>query len=139
LREVNDPELGRNIVDLGMVRDLVVDDARVAFTLVLTIPECPLRDQLVQQARTAVEALPGVKEVVIKTGAMSETERTAAFGQSEPSPLAARYNAIRYVVAVMGGKGGVGKSLVTGLLAAALNRAGYQVGVLDADVIGPSW
>lgn len=138
LSQVNDPELGRNIVDLGMVRDLVVDDARVAFTLALTIPECPLSDQLLAEARAAVQALPGVKEVVIKMGAMSETERAAAFGPSQPPPLAARYNAIRHVVAVMSGKGGVGKSLVTGLLAAALNRSGYQVGVLDADVTGPS-
>jgi ATP-binding protein involved in chromosome partitioning len=138
LRGVNDPELRRSIVDLGMVRDLVVEDGRVAFTLALTIPECPLRDQLVQEARTAVEALPGVKEVIVKLGAMNDAERAAAFGQGEPPPLAARHNAIRHVVAVMSGKGGVGKSLVTGLLASALTRAGYKIGVLDADVTGPS-
>lgn len=71
-------------------------------------------------------------------GSMSDAERAVAFGHGEPQPLAARHNAIHHVVAVMSGKGGVGKSLVTGLLASALNRAGYKVGVLDADVTGPS-
>lgn len=138
LSQVNDPELRRSIVDLGMVRDLVVEDGRVAFTLALTIPECPLRDQLVREARMAVEALPGVNEVLITTEAMSEAERAAAFGHNEPPWLAASHNRVRNVIAVMSGKGGVGKSLVTGLLAAALSRADYRVGVLDADMTGPS-
>jgi Mrp family chromosome partitioning ATPase len=69
---------------------------------------------------------------------MSETERNAAFGGGPPPPLAAPHNTIRHVVAVMSGKGGVGKSLVTGLLASALARVGQRVGVLDADVTGPS-
>lgn len=138
LSQVNDPELRRSIVDLGMVRDLVVEDGMVAFTLALTVPECPLRDQLVQDARAAVEALPGVREVLVTPGSMNEAERAAAFRQDEPPPLAAGHNQVSRVIAVMSGKGGVGKSLITGLLAAALSRADYKVGILDADVTGPS-
>jgi Mrp family chromosome partitioning ATPase len=138
LSGVNDPELHRSVVELGMVRDLVVHDGHVEFTLALTIPECPLRDQLAADARTAVKALPGVKNVVVTLDAMTDAERQAAFGHGAPPPLAAGHNSIRSVIAVMSGKGGVGKSLVTGLLAAALARAGYKVGVLDADVTGPS-
>jgi ATP-binding protein involved in chromosome partitioning len=138
LKGVNDPELNRSIVELGMVRDLVIEDGVVSFTLALTVPECPLRDQLTEDARRAVKSLAGVKNVLITLGAMSDRERAAAFGAGEPPPLAAGHNRVQRVVAVMSGKGGVGKSLVTGLLASALERAGYTVGVLDADVTGPS-
>jgi ATP-binding protein involved in chromosome partitioning len=138
LSRVTDPELQRNIVELGMVHDLKIADGAIQFTLALTIPNCPLRDQLAEQARAAVKALPGVRSVIVTLGAMSETERRAAFGGGPPPPLAAPHNTIRHVVAVMSGKGGVGKSLVTGLLASALARVGYHVGVLDADVTGPS-
>jgi Mrp family chromosome partitioning ATPase len=82
--------------------------------------------------------LPGVKSVIVTLDTMSDAERSAAFGPGGPPPLAAEFNAIHHVIAVMSGKGGVGKSLVTGLLAAALARAGYKVGVLDADMTGPS-
>jgi Mrp family chromosome partitioning ATPase len=138
LSRVNDPELNRSIVDLGMVRDLAVEDGTVSFTLALTVPECPLRDQMTEDARRAVKALPGVKNVLVTLGAMDEKERAAAFGQGEPPPLAVGHNHVRHVIAVMSGKGGVGKSLVTGLLASALARAGHRVGILDADVTGPS-
>lgn len=139
LNRVNDPELQRSIVELGMVRDLTISDGRVGFTLALTIPECPLRDQLAGDARAAVEALPGVKEVSVSLGAMSEEERAAVLGRSQPEPPRANpSNNVRHVIAIMSGKGGVGKSSVTALLALALARLGYQVGVLDADVTGPS-
>lgn len=138
LRRVMDPELRRSIVDLGMVRDLTVDNGLVKFTLALTIPACPLRDQLAEEARAVVKTLPGVKSVMVTIDTMSEAERSAVFGPAGPPPLAAEFNTIRHVIAVMSGKGGVGKSLVTGLLAAGLARAGYKVGVLDADVTGPS-
>jgi Mrp family chromosome partitioning ATPase len=138
LRWVIDPELHQNIVELGMVRDLAIEGGRVAFTLALTIPECPLRDQLVAQARRAVEALPGIEQVTVSLDAMTPAERQAAYGPVGPPPLAAAHRQIGRVIAVMSGKGGVGKSLVTGLLAAALARAGRRVGVLDTDVTGPS-
>ena len=138
LKRVNDPELNRSIVELGMVRDLLIEDGVVSFTLALTIPECPLRDQLIEDARRVVKSLPGVRNVLITLGAMSDQERAAAFGPGGPPPLAAGHNRVQRVVAVMSGKGGVGKSLLTGLLASALERAGHTVGVLDADVTGPS-
>ncbi len=136
LRQIHDPELRRNIVDLGMVRDLQTNNGTVNFTLALTIPECPLRDQLVAEARTAVANLPGVTEVNINLDAMNMAERRAAFGIS--SQLSPESTQVKQVIAVMSGKGGVGKSLVTGLLAAGLKKAGYRVGILDADVTGPS-
>lgn len=137
LRGVMDPELHRSIMDLGMVRELKVQDGQVEFLLALTIPECPLRDQLVQEARAAVERLPGVGAVAVRVGAMSESERREALGGDKPG-AAAGHNRVDQVLAVMSGKGGVGKSLVTSLIAAALARAGRRVGILDADVTGPS-
>lgn len=139
LKKVMDPELHRSVVDLNMVRDLSLNEGAVSFVLALTIPECPLRDQLEQDARTAVQAIPGVEKVSIMLGAMTEDERRAVLGMANEQPgLAAANNRIGRVIAVMSGKGGVGKSLVTGLLATALKRAGQRVGILDADITGPS-
>ncbi len=140
LSHVIDPELGRNIVELGMLRDLQIRDDVVEFTLALTIPDCPLRDQIAEDARKAVKAIQGVKNVIVTLGAMSEPERAAVLGQpSQPAaPQAASINHINRVVAVASGKGGVGKSSVAALLAVALARANYRVGILDADVTGPS-
>ncbi len=73
LSHVQDPELRRSIVDLGMVRDLTIHEGTVTFTLALTIPGCPLRHQLAGNARAAVEALPGVKDVIITLGAMTRS------------------------------------------------------------------
>lgn len=138
LKNVIDPEIHRSIVDLKMVRDLKIQAGKVSFTLALTIPECPLRDQLAQDARQTVKDLPGVKEVEVTLGAMNEAERQAILPPGrEKFPLASN-NQIKHVIAIMSGKGGVGKSLVTGLLAASLTRAGHRVGILDADVTGPS-
>lgn len=138
LSKVNDPEIHRSIVDLKMVRDLKIQDGKVSFTLALTIPECPLRDQLAQDARLAVAALPDVKEVTVTLGAMSAEERQTLLQPKPPAPPMAKDNQIKQVIAVMSGKGGVGKSMVTGLLAAELMRNGQRVGILDADVTGPS-
>ncbi len=136
LKTVVDPEIHRNVVELNMVRDLVIGDGgNVSFTLALTIPACPLRDQIAEEARRAVGALPGVKSVQITLGAMTDEERNAVLGTNPPQMA---NHEIARVIAVMSGKGGVGKSLVTGLLASALKRAGYGVGILDADVTGAS-
>jgi ATP-binding protein involved in chromosome partitioning len=135
LKAVMDPEIHRNVVDLNMVRDLRIDGGTVSFTLALTIPSCPLRDQIAEDARRAVGALPGVQSVQVTLGAMTNDERNAALGIMPPQTV--RHD-IGRVIAVMSGKGGVGKSLVTGLLATALKRAGHQVGILDADVTGAS-
>ena len=138
LRHVNDPEIHRSIVDLKMVRDIKSQDGKVSFSLALTIPDCPLRDQLAQDARHAVETLPGVKEVKVTLGAMSAEERQEVLHSRQEKSVLASNNQIKRVIAVMSGKGGVGKSLITSLLATSLMRAGHRVGILDADVTGPS-
>jgi Mrp family chromosome partitioning ATPase len=137
LKKVMDPEIQRNVVELNMVRDLVVgEDGNVSFTLALTIPACPLRDEIAADARRAVGELPSAKSVQVTLGAMTDEERNAVLGIAAPPQIAS--HEIGRVIAVMSGKGGVGKSLVTGLLATALKRAGYSVGILDADITGPS-
>ncbi len=136
LKTVVDPEIHRNVVELNMVRDLVIgEDGNISFTLALTIPACPLRDQIAADARRAVGTLPGVKNVDVTLGAMTDEERNAVLGITPQQNV---NHEIGRVIAVMSGKGGVGKSLVTGLLATALKHAGYNVGVLDADVTGAS-
>lgn len=137
LTKVMDPELNRNVIELNMLRDLRINDGNVEFTLALTIPECPLRDQIEQNARMAVLALEGVKNVKVTLGAMSEEERNQLFGKST-APQASDFNHIGRTVAIASGKGGVGKSSVTALLAVGLAKLGYKVGVLDADITGPS-
>jgi Mrp family chromosome partitioning ATPase len=139
LKGVMDPELQRNIVELGMVRAIQIDDARVSLTLALTTLACPLKDRITDDARQAVLALAGVEEVVIELTEMTDEEKArTGVGDQTYSGQAAHLNHIRHVIAVMSGKGGVGKSLVSGLLAVALQRKGMRVGVLDADITGPS-
>jgi len=139
LTGVMDPELKRNLVELGMVRNVHVRDGKVTFILALTVPECPLKDQIVAEAKAAVLALDGVQEVQIDLTEMTDEEkRKIGLGGMDQPGTAERFNHIRHVVAVMSGKGGVGKSLVAALLAVALRQDGQEVGVLDADITGPS-
>lgn len=138
LSHVIDPELRRSIVDLGMVRDLRVTDGKVAFTLALTTLACPLKEQIERDARLAVLALPSIQSVEITLAEMTAQEKARLHGGEQREGLAEKLNHVKHVIAVMSGKGGVGKSLVAGLLATSLRRSGYQVGVLDADITGPS-
>lgn len=140
LQQVMDPELGRNIVDLGMVRRLAVSpDGKITFDLVLTVSGCPMRDQITQNAVVAVKALSGVSEVIITPGVMTEEERKAIWATAQPQlPKLGQFSQIKKVIAVMSGKGGVGKSSVTGLLANALVARKKKVGILDADITDPS-
>lgn len=138
-----EPELGRNLVELGMIRDIRIEDSRITFTLVLTTLSSPLQDQLRSQAQVAVLALDDVEGVEIQLAEMTDEERREAFAKAQPpqptgAPLAHKLNDVKHVMAVMSGKGGVGKSLVASLLAVALKREGQAVGVLDADITGPS-
>ncbi len=140
LAQVMDPELRRNIVELGMVQDLHMEDGVVSFTLALTTLACPLREGIVEEARKAVLALDGVRDVRISLREMTPEERARIWQspqQQEPG-VAARFNRVDRVLAVMSGKGGVGKSSLAALLAVGLRRQGKRVGVLDADITGPS-
>ena len=140
LKKVSDPELGRNIVELGMVKDLKISKSGlVTFNLALTIPGCPMKNQMERDARMTLMAVAGVKDVKITFGAMSEEERRKAMGNAQPQlPKLNQFNHIEKVIAVLSGKGGVGKSSVAALLACGLARAGKKVGILDADITGPS-
>ena len=137
LGEVMDPELNRSIVDLGMVHDLRFEDGIVTFTFALTTLACPLKAQMQQDARERLLALDGVDDVVINLREMTAEERQRIMGPQKEG-AAARFNRIQQVIAVLSGKGGVGKSSVAALLAIVLRRKGHKVGLLDADITGPS-
>jgi ATP-binding protein involved in chromosome partitioning len=135
LTQVIDPELGGNIVELGMARDIKITDGHVDITLALTIAGCPLRNQLQEQTRNAALSVPGVQSAEVELTTMTDQQRNQL---KDRLPPALNLNQIGRMVAVMSGKGGVGKSSVTALMATALKRQGYQVGILDADLTGPS-
>ena len=141
LRGVIDPELGSNIVELGMVRSAEVDGAgKVAVTIALTTAGCPLRAQIQRDVRARLESHPGVESVKVDYTEMTAEEKSAAMARArwnvrEQAPDT-EIPAITRVIAVASGKGGVGKSSVTVNLAAALAARGFTVGVLDADIWG---
>ncbi|MGC9358699.1 MAG: P-loop NTPase, partial [Anaerolineae bacterium] len=147
LKNVMDPEIGQNIVDLGMVREVEVDGSDVKVTIALTVPNCPLQDTIARDAAETVDALEEGLNVQINLTAMNEEEKARLMerlrAQRQPraraeESIAAQMNKVKSVVAVMSGKGGVGKSTAAALLAAGLRRKGLRVGVLDADITGPS-
>ncbi len=129
LRSVMDPDLHRDIVSLGFIRNLTIDRGAIAFEVNLTTPACPVKDRLRDQSRQAVLAIPGVTDVRVNMTA--EVRRPQA-----PSTQALRN--VRNIIAVGSGKGGVGKSTVAANLAASLAKSGARVGLLDADIYGPS-
>jgi ATP-binding protein involved in chromosome partitioning len=141
LRGVIDPELGSDIVELGMVRDATIDDdGAVVVTIALTTSGCPLRAQIQRDIRTRVGSAPGVTSVALEWTEMTAAEKTRAmtkarFNVSQRDEETAIGPTTR-VILVASGKGGVGKSSVTANLAAALATRGLKVGVLDADVWG---
>jgi ATP-binding protein involved in chromosome partitioning len=129
LAKVKDPALGRDLVATGMLREVHCADGRARVHVCLTTPLCPARDQIGAAVRDAVMGLPGVREV--------EVVFTAEVARP-PAAASARLPTVRNVLAVAAGKGGVGKSTVAANLAAALAQAGAAVGIMDADVFGPS-
>ena len=139
LSNVQDPELGRDLVSLNMIRDLTINDGIISFTLQLTIPGCPLKDHMAKDAREALMALPEVRQVHINFGSMTEEERKKVLNNGKRAlPKLNSMNRIERVFSVMSGKGGVGKSSVTAMLAVELARQGQKVGILDADITGAS-
>ncbi len=141
LRGVIDPELGSNIVELGMVKGASIDaEGVVNLKVALTTSGCPLRGQIQRDAKTRVESLPGVTKVTIDWSVLEAEERSAAMAvarknAADRAPETA-IPATARVLAIASGKGGVGKSSVTANLAAALALRGLNVGVIDADIWG---
>jgi ATP-binding protein involved in chromosome partitioning len=131
LKVVRDPDLQRDIVSLGFIKELKIDGGRVSFTIELTTPACPVKDQMRDQARAAVLQVPGVREVSVQ---MSARVREAAGGEGGRQPLAG----VKNVIAVGAGKGGVGKTTVAVNLAVALAKCGSRVGIIDGDIYGPN-
>jgi ATP-binding protein involved in chromosome partitioning len=131
LSAIKDPDLGRDVVSLGMIKDVVIEDTgRVSFTFELTTPACPVRDRFQTLARQLVSDIPGVTAVDLK---MTASVRAAFGGRAQPA-----IPGVKHVIAVASGKGGVGKSTVAINLAASLRMSGASVGLLDADIYGPS-
>lgn len=130
LSVVKDPDLGRDLVSLGMIENVQIDaTGNIDFTVVLTTPACPVKEQLKQQSESVVSALPGVRSVRAE---MTSRVMRGAMTQREGIP------GVRNTVAVASGKGGVGKSTVAVNLALALAREGARVGLLDSDMYGPN-
>jgi ATP-binding protein involved in chromosome partitioning len=133
LRPIVDPDFGRSIVELGFVKNLRIEGQRVSFDIELTTPACPVKAEFERAARERVAALPDVAEVAVTMTSNTRGRATPA----APSP-GEILPGVRNVLAVASGKGGVGKSTVAVNLAIALRESGASVGLMDADVYGPS-
>jgi len=129
LRKVNDPDLNRDIVSLGFVKNLKICDGNIGFDVELTTPACPVKELLKTQAHDVVAALPGVTRVNVTMTAQT---------LSRPVTNNDVLKGVKNLIAIGSGKGGVGKSTATANLALALAATGAKVGILDADVYGPS-
>ena len=144
LKKVMDPELGMDIVSAEMVREIRVEGDSISVTLALTSETCPLANKLRRSAEEAIRSLEGVGKVNVELTVMSEeelnrlVEKVRSKGRTEQLPEKLPKVGIKMIVAVLSGKGGVGKSSIAAMLAVELSRKGLKVGVLDADITGPS-
>ncbi|MDE3074065.1 MAG: Mrp/NBP35 family ATP-binding protein [Chloroflexota bacterium] len=130
LRQVQDPDLHRDVVSLNMIRDLVIDEGKVTLRMVLTTPACPMKSQMEADARRALQGVPGVTEVNLRMDSEVPKGFQLAGKQSIPG--------VKNVIASASGKGGVGKSTVAVNIALALAETGASVGIVDCDVYGPN-
>jgi len=131
LKIVKDPDLHQDIVTLGFIKNLKIEGDRVSFTIELTTPACPVKEQMREQAHAAVTGVPGVKAVNVD---MSASVRAVAAPDGGRAPV----DGVKNIIAVGAGKGGVGKTTVAVNLAIALAKCGGRVGMIDGDIYGPN-